>query len=1109
MQSGRSDLLVAVLIWGTLVVSACQDNSQSPPGRPEIPAEDSPEASNLAPLDLIYVCGNKFLVTNSTRSAVNVAYRVAGTNETGALTLPETPGGDPWFSETELETVERGAVELYRNDERVARRRNQGLPCGASPPSLGVAALGTPAFGGQWSAPFAWPNVAVHLSLLPTGKVLSFGLSGTPQVWDPGTGSFTSIPAPAVIFCSGHAFLPDGRLLISGGNNDPNVALNGIPDNTIFNPTTLSFSRSTPMRRGRWYPTTTMLANGDVVILAGKDEAGVIVREPEVWSNGALRVLSTAALSLPLYPRTFLAPNGKVFVAGETQSTRYLDASGTGSWTPGPARRYGTRDYGAAVMYDDGKILYVGGGRTTNTAETIDLNSAAPAWQWTGSMAYPRRHLNATALANGEVLVTGGTSGVIFNDYRAPIRAAELWNPATGLWTTLASNTVNRVYHATSILLPDGRILHAGSGDAGPDQRSAELFSPPYLFQGARPTITAAPSLVGYGVPFTVTTPDAANIAKVSLIRIGSTTHAFDMNQRFQWLSFTRSAGVLSISTPTSVNRAPPGHYLLFILAGNGVPSIARIVKLGSVSEPGPAPPPPPPSSSIALAVTGSVDATKQYMNLKWNGASGTTVDVYRNGTFLRNAPNTGSYTNSITFTAVGAYGYKVCELVSTRCSNGATVQFSGRTAAPTPLNVSAWTDPTKKLMDLTWTGASGTTVDVYRNGGFLKNTPNSGRYTNTYTGLSAATYTYKVCAAGTTTCSRLAIVRFPAGAPTNVLPAAGFTSSCPNLSCAFTDGSTDRDGSVVQWQWNFGDGSSSTLRQPTYSYGAAGTYTVTLVVKDNEGAAGTMSKTLTVTAPPPPNQPPVANFTSSCSGLSCTFTDGSTDDGSVTAWSWDFGDNSGSSATQNPSYAYAAGGSYEVTLTVTDNNGVTGTIKHTVTVTAPPPPNQPPVGDFTWSCADLTCTFTDGSTDDESVTAWSWDFGDNSRGSAIQNPSYAYAAGGSYEVTLTVTDNRGATGTIKHTVTVTAPPPPNQPPVGDFTWSCADLTCTFTDGSTDDESLTAWSWDFGDNSGSSATQNPSYAYAAGGSFDVTLTVTDNREASGTVTKTVTVPPAP
>ncbi len=233
-------------------------------------------------------------------------------------------------------------------------------------------------------------------------------------------------------------------------------------------------------------------------------------------------------------------------------------------------------------MYDDGKILYVGGGRTTNTAETINLNSAAPAWQWTGSMAFPRRHLNATVLPTGEVLVTGGSSGITFNDYKLPVHAAELWNPATGLWTTLASNTVNRVYHSTSILLPDGRVLHTGSGDGSPDQRNAELFSPPYLFKGARPVITEAPQSVVYGTSFSVSTPQAAGIAKVSLIRLGSTTHAFDMNQRFQRLSFTRTRGGLTISAPTNRNRTPPGHYMLFILDGNGVPSVAKIVQVGS-----------------------------------------------------------------------------------------------------------------------------------------------------------------------------------------------------------------------------------------------------------------------------------------------------------------------------------------------------------------------------------------------------------------------------------------------------------------------------------------------------------------------------------------------
>jgi hypothetical protein len=570
-----------VSLGAVVLFAACSDDAQAPSFRPELPPEP-PETLELAPLDLIYVCGNKFLATNATRSVVSVTYRVAGTSEAGSLILRQEPGEEPGFSETELETIERGTVELYRDGERVARRRNEGLPCGASPPSLAAVATRSTEPMGQWSAPFTWSNIAVHLNLLPNGKVLAWGLSGTAQVWDPATGIFTSAPSPAVIFCAGHSLLPDGRVLVAGGNNHPTEALNGIPDITIFDPAANKWTRSTPMQRGRWYPTATTLGNGEVVILAGKDGSGVHVSEPEVWSEGSLRVLTTAALKLPLYPRVFLAPDGRLYLAGENARTRYLDPSGTGSWVTGPNRRYGRRDYGAAVMYQPGKILYVGGGLTTNTAEIINLNAATPKWRWTGSMALPRRHLNAVALPTGEVLVTGGTSGTLFNDPLRAVYAAEVWNPATGLWTTLASNAVPRVYHSTSILLPDGRILHTGSGDAGPDQRNAELFSPPYLFNGARPEITYAPQSAGYGTRVTVSTPQSAEITKVSLIRLGSTTHAFDMNQRFQWLSFTRLDGGLSISVPASPNRTPPGHYLLFILNGSGVPSVGRIIQVGS-----------------------------------------------------------------------------------------------------------------------------------------------------------------------------------------------------------------------------------------------------------------------------------------------------------------------------------------------------------------------------------------------------------------------------------------------------------------------------------------------------------------------------------------------
>jgi Domain of unknown function (DUF1929)/Kelch motif len=566
-------------------LAACGENqpttSEGPADRPEPPGEtDETEGILARPFDLIYVCGNKFLATNTTRVPVQVTYRVVGSSETGTLTMAAAPVTDPDHTETELETVERGAVDLYQHDRRVAHRVNQNLPCGPSASSSSMAASG-PESSGQWAPPFSWPAIGVHLALLPNGKAITWAQTGVPQIWDPATGSLTQLVRPADIFCGGQSFLADGRLLVVGGKYDNTVGL-GNPDIQIFDPISSTWSHQAPMPRGRWYPTLTTLASGDVLITSGFDEHGWAVEEPEVWSpTGGLRALSGARKNVPNYPRTFVAPNGKVFYAGQRQQTWYIDPSGTGSWTKVAMRRYGVRDFGSAVMYEKGKILYVGGGRTTNTAEIIDLNSPAPHWEWTGSMAFPRRQLNATVVPTGEVVVTSGSSGTNFNDNDLAVHAAESWNPNTGTWTILASNSVNRTYHSTSILLPDGRILHTGGeGGEKATSRGAELFSPPYLFKGPRPTITSAPQQIGYVTSFTLSTPDASDIAKVSLISLGAATHAFDMGQRFLGLAFQRGTGDLTITTPANRNLAPPGYYMLFILNANGVPSVAKIVRV-------------------------------------------------------------------------------------------------------------------------------------------------------------------------------------------------------------------------------------------------------------------------------------------------------------------------------------------------------------------------------------------------------------------------------------------------------------------------------------------------------------------------------------------------
>ncbi len=562
-----------------LFLAGCSDTGQSPVARPEPPPPGEPEGSRVAPLDLVYVCGNKFLITNALPSAARVEYRVAGTEERASLSVEAGSGGDPGYSETEVETINTGEVELYHDDVRVARHPNDGVACGAPAIASAMGAAGPEASVGKWSAPFTWPVVAVHLHLLPNGKVLSWGEAGEPQIWTPGTGSFQVVRVLTEMFCSGHTFLPDGRLLVTGGHQSDT---HGLPDVNVFQRTTSSWSRGASMAKGRWYPTTLTLANGDALALAGTDLSGRNVRVPEIWTGSGWRALTGASNPLPYYPRSFVAPNGRVFVAGERQTTLYLSTTGAGSWSTVGDRLFRNRNYGAAVMYLPGKVMYAGGGRTTNTAEVIDLTRSAPAWQWTGTMQFRRRHLNATLLPTGEVLVTGGTAGTEHTDETKAVFAAEMWNPTTGVWTLLSSGSVIRGYHSTAILMPDGRVLVAGSGDSerATDQRTAELYSPPYLFKGARPVISTSPGSAQYGQSFFVGTAQASSISKVSLVRLGSTTHAINMNQRFNWLSFTRASGGINVHVPSNRNLAPPGHYLLFILNGNGVPSTGKFIRL-------------------------------------------------------------------------------------------------------------------------------------------------------------------------------------------------------------------------------------------------------------------------------------------------------------------------------------------------------------------------------------------------------------------------------------------------------------------------------------------------------------------------------------------------
>lgn len=498
---------------------------------------------------------------------------------------------------------------------------------------------------GQWSGVMNLPIIPIHSHMLPTGKVLywdrhiSTGPAAddeiNPRLWDPvsdpGMTNVVKSSHPMLeMFCSGHVFLRDGSLFVAGGHNGSDGY--GLISSFTYDAVNDIWTRQADMNAGRWYPSASILSNGDVLVASGSSTPGVTNTLPQVYqpSTNTWRDLSTATMGLSLYPMLHLAPNGKVFMSGPDTTTRYLDTSGTGAWTTVATTKSGVyRDYGTSIVYDYGKILILGGGTPTATAEVIDLNAPTPDWRLVPSMAYARRQVCGVIMADGQILVTGGTSSGGFNDGTGSVYAAEIWDPVAETFTTVAPAAKERLYHSETLLLPDGRILSQGgghpAGGAGLDQYNAEIYSPPYLFKGAKPVIASAPARFAWGEVINVTTPDAASIAKVHLIRLGSATHALNMDQRICRLSFTAGAGSLSVAAPPDANLCPPGYYMMFIVNTDGVPSAAKMVVVDTNTAPtanagsnvtleatAPA------GTSVPLNGTGSVDAENNIVSYEW-----------------------------------------------------------------------------------------------------------------------------------------------------------------------------------------------------------------------------------------------------------------------------------------------------------------------------------------------------------------------------------------------------------------------------------------------------------------------------------------------------------
>ena len=338
------------------------------------------------------------------------------------------------------------------------------------------------------------------------------------------------------------------------------------------------------------------------------------------------------------------------------------------------------------------------------------------------------------------------------------------------------------------------------------------------------------------------------------------------------------------------------------------------------------------------------------------------------------------------------------------------------------------------------------------------------------------------------------------------IIPKANFTYTPSNPSTSntiqFTDTSTDLDGSITSWLWNFGDGYTSSQKNPSHKYTDNGTYNVTLNVTDDDGAKDTEYKIINVV-----NSPPIANFTYTplypTTANTIQFTDTSTDsDGTIISWLWSFGDGNTSNI-RNPQHQYDDDGMYNVTLNVTDNDGAQYEITKSINVS-----NVPPIVNFTYFPLNPTTSdtiqFNDISIDfDGTIISWSWNFGDGNI-SSLQNASHKYADDGVYTVTLNVTDDDNASETKAVSISVS-----NVPPAANFSYLPTNPytsdTIQFTDTSSDSDGLViSWFWSFGDDS-TSTQQNATHKYSNNGNYTVILNVTDDDGAKNDKIKLISV----
>ena len=474
---------------------------------------------------------------------------------------------------------------------------------------------------GEWSVPLDWPLVAVHASLMPDGRLLTHNATNDDlyagfsdvTIWDPINHTFSALDQinttfgeqSSEMFCSGFDLMPDGNLLITG--SEPNVQSQDNLNATRFDYRGERFSRVNDSEIYRYYPSVTTMASGDMVNFAGTAAKGPL----EVFRfDGTWDVLddtqNTFLNSFEYYAWGQVAPNGQLFYPGPDTDMKFFDLRGEGEEIDAGTRGDSiNRDYGSYALYNIGKMFITGGGQeefqgidnsgediygATASTILIDINGPSPIVNEGNSMGMPRRHGNLTILADGSLLKTGGHTGDTPAGFQPELAvfSAELWSPETQQWTTLSSMRINRLYHSTAVLLPDGRVFSGGTGypfDINENELNAEIFSPPYFFNedgslATRPEITRAPASVGYDHSFSMEVDSNLNIDKVHVIKLGTVTHHQNFGQRLVPLDFIQDGDTLDVLSPESPNIAPPGYYMLIAVDTDGRPSVAKMVQI-------------------------------------------------------------------------------------------------------------------------------------------------------------------------------------------------------------------------------------------------------------------------------------------------------------------------------------------------------------------------------------------------------------------------------------------------------------------------------------------------------------------------------------------------